>query len=246
MFYRYDQSLRASALDIREVYFVTPTSPSALVVDFVPDDLASAIDDGRDGSGNGANLAAISSRSSDPSAVLPLERYLGATQPHERVAVSMAIGWPCDPLAGSAPDFRRSHAPSPSTRRGLEVSGNQIDVAGDATAARSVADPDDDDRQDQLKTYSLKRWFGSSMEKTQELAVALQQTTRVQPRRPTTASRQDPAPSSGPKPSGGEADHGSPVSSISLGRIEPTTAPDANGDENIDADLQAFTAAFKE
>lgn len=244
---RYDQTLTASAFDIHEVYTVDPLSPSGLMVDSavdtLPQTLPSLLDDGRDVSGDEANLPAVSIWSSDCSAILPLDGYRRDTQRHERVAVSVALGWPRD-IATSEPAFRRSRAPSPSTERGLEISDVCIDVIHDVTAAHSVANLDDDDNQNPLKTYSLDRWFSSSMEKTQELAVVLQQPA-VQPPHQTPASRQDSVPSTGRAPSGGPAEHDSLVSSISLHPVEPDEAPESIGDMTTDEDLQAFKTAIK-
>jgi hypothetical protein len=237
--------LRASAFDIDEIYAVRPLSPSDLVLDWMPDTLVSLIEDGCDAPGDDNNLPATSSWSNNPSITLPLERYRRDAQRHERVAVSLVLGQACHlAVSQDGSVFKRSPAPSPSSRRGLEASSEYIDVAGDAITARSEADPDDHDYQSLLRTYSLERWFGSTMEKTQELAVELLQHAGAHAPQSMAVAHRQPY-SRGTQPKGGEADRNSPSSSISLSQIECDPAVEANEDKDTGESIQAFTAAFK-
>ncbi|KAH8905712.1 hypothetical protein BR93DRAFT_697423 [Coniochaeta sp. PMI_546] len=245
-FRRHDQSLTASAFDIHEIYSVVPSSQSDFVVDLVPDALSYPIVDGCDTPVSELILPTASTWSSNPSVTLPLERYRRDSQRHERVAVSVALGRACDlAVSDAAPVFRRSPAPSPSTGQGLELHvGHHEDDAsrgtvGDAITVQSVVDPDEHDYQSLLRTYSLERWFVSSMERTQELAVGLQQTAARLPR-PTTIIHQNSTPAPVTEATGGETDHNSPTqSSISLGHIEPDPTLDTNHNDNIDESIQA-------
>ncbi|OIW23800.1 hypothetical protein CONLIGDRAFT_110244 [Coniochaeta ligniaria NRRL 30616] len=247
MFYRHDQSLTASALNIDEVYSVVPSSPSAFVVDLVPHAPVRFMNDVRDTPIDELNLPTASSCSSNPSVALPLERYRRDSQRHERLAVSVALGRACDlAVANEAPVFWRSSAPSPSSGRGLELSidhhgdNTRHGTVDDAITTQSVVDPDEHDAQSLLRTYSLERWFGSHMEKTQELAVELQQTA-ARPQRPMPVSHQVPKFTSGTRPTGGEADHNSPTqSSIILDPMEPDPTTETMKNKDTDESIEEF------
>ncbi|KAB5549502.1 hypothetical protein GE09DRAFT_176181 [Coniochaeta sp. 2T2.1] len=244
---RHDPTLTASALDIHEVFTVTPLSPSALVVDLVPDDLAMAADGGSDIPGLELGVPVIPSLSSSFGDALPLERYRRDLQRHERLAVSVALGQPCD--LAQMPVFRRSPAPSPSPGRVVVKftdyhENKHCDVAADeAVTAQSVADVDENDNQGLLRTYSLERWFESPIEKSQELAVELQQATTRSPQ-PEASCHQHQTSALLPQLGKHEKKNDSSITSIALDLIEPD--PSFKPGENIDTDetLQAFNRGY--
>lgn len=250
---RHDQSLGTSAFNIREVYTVGPSSPSAFVVDLVPETPTRLMDDVRDSAAadEKPNLPAASSCSSHPSAVLPLERYRRDSQRHERVAVSVALGHACNlaVLDDAPPAFWRSAAPSPSTHLGrLQADAARHGTVGDASTDQSVADPDECDPRSLLGTYSLERWFGSHMEKSDELAVELQQNAaQALPPCPTQASHQDPTSAPATQAPARKAEHRTTThsSSISLEDFlepEPPCAAAENQDTN--ESIGQFQRAF--
>jgi hypothetical protein len=249
---RHDRSIRASALNIREAYAVAPMSPSAFVVDLTPDTPVQLIaaESHHASSDDGHDFPSVSTWTSTPSVILPLERYRRDSQRHEQLAVSVCFGRTCelvltDESVSDCAVFQRSLAPSPSTRRGLELSAGHLEGVHDSISTRSVVDLEDDDYQTYLRTYSLVRWFGATMEKTQELAIELQQDT-VHPSRKEHASYRGPISCAVTIPSGCEPDRDSPSSSISLDRIEPDLALGAGGEEpSTDECLEAHKAAYK-
>ena len=224
---------------------MTLLSPSALVVDLSPDDLAMAADNGSDISGLELGGPMIPSLTSSFSDTLPLERYRYDPQRHERVAVSVALGQSCDLDLSNVPVFRRSPAPSPSSGRVLDISAdydldNPIqDIAGDAVTAQSVADTEEHDYQGLLGTYSLDRWFNSTMDKTEELAVEIQHTharsTRLEP-----SSHQLQASALAPQPGEHERKTNSSITFSGPDRIDPE--PTRNAGENTDTN-ETITAS---
>jgi len=219
------------------------------MVDPVPDNLPGLIDEGPHTSNDECNLPTVSTWSATPSTTSPLERFRLESQRHERVAVSVALGQPCEHVVSDASPFEcyaftRSPAPSPSSRRGLGASGDDIEGSGYAVTAGSVMSaPGYDDDQSLLKTYSLERWFGSTMEKTQELAVELQhpgaQSTLLMP-----PSLQQPKSATDDKFASDELNHEPPSSSISLGRIDPGPMLEDDDDGITGESIRAFTEAF--
>jgi hypothetical protein len=190
----------ASALDIHEIYTTVLSSPSSFMLDFEPDAAVGLIDAGtwQDTTAFELNVSATSSWTSTDSVVLPIERYRRDSQRHERLAVSVALGHPCSlAVLEDEPVFKRSPAPSPSTRLGLMIPNGQTgsNAAADweDATAKSVVDPDEHDYQSLLRTYSLERWFGATMEKPEELAVQLQHTAAYRPV-PAPLSMGEPIP----------------------------------------------------
>lgn len=231
-----------------------PSSPSAFVVDLVPETLARLMDDVRDmaAADEKLNLPAPSSCSSHPSAVLPLERYRRDSQRHERVAVSVALGHACNlaVLDDAPPVFWRSAAPSPSTPLGrLQDNAARHDTVGDASTDQSVADPDERDPQSLLLgTYSLERWFGSHMEKSDELAVELQQNAaQALPPCPAPASHQEPTSAPATQAPTRKAEHRTTThsSSISLANpLEPEPPSATAENQDTDESIRQFQKDF--
>lgn len=234
--------MTASAFDIQEIYTAAPLSPSSFLVGFVPDTLTTYIDDGRhvyqyhqDKPDDDVNRPSLSSWASTHSDTLPLERYRQDSQRHERVAVSVALGRSCDmALPDDKPVFRRSAAPSPSTGRGLNIPGVHSKAAAGAVTAQAIVDPDEHDHRG---PYSLERWYGSTMEKADELAVELQH-TEPETRRPEPSSELDS--DSAPLKTDFKDDHQPPRSSlISHGVLEPD--PDVVNNRDTDESLRALS-----
>lgn len=233
--------MKASAFEIREAYSAAPLSSSAFVVDLLPESLilTTLVDqeDHQETPNSGYHQPSPSSWSSTSSTALPLERYRHDSQRHERVAVSVALGRACHlTIAGEQPVFRRSAAPSPSSRRELGVGGVHHELTADAATAQSVIDPDEHDHQG---PYSLERWFGSTMEKADEIAVELQQAGDDIPQ-PARSADNEPTTVAVTKHSNGETHQETPTtSSISLECIAADT--DANNNIDNDESLGAFT-----